>query len=277
MKIATWNVNSLNVRLQHVLDWLALAPVDVLCLQELKIVDEKFPHAALEAVGYRALSAGQKTYNGVALVYRASLQLDEADVVRNIPGFEDPQRRVIAATLDGVRIVSAYFPNGQAPGTDKFAYKLRWMAALRDWLKDELQRHDKLALGGDFNVAPEDRDVHDPQAWVGQNLVSVDEREALAQLNALGLHDSFRRFEQAPKAFSWWDYRMLGFRRNAGLRIDHILLSDALIEACGACEIDKRPRAWEQPSDHAPVIADLDKLPTHVSATEPPPPPTAVA
>ncbi|MBI0327900.1 exodeoxyribonuclease III [Burkholderia plantarii] len=255
MKIATWNVNSLNVRKQHVLDWLASSQTDVLCLQELKLPDEKFPKADLEAAGYRSWFTGQKTYNGVAILVRDTLGVDETDVVKNIPGFEDAQQRVIAATVNGVRIVSAYFPNGQAPGTDKFAYKLQWLDALQAWLKDELARHPKLALLGDYNIAPEDRDVHDPAKWEGQNLVSPEERAHFAALIGMGFVDAFRRFEQPEKSFTWWDYRMLGFRRNAGLRIDHILLSPALAATLSACEVDREPRGWEQPSDHTPVFA----------------------
>ena len=258
MKIATWNVNSLKVRLQHVIDWLELNRVDVLCLQELKLTDDKFPKAELEAKGYRSWFAGQKTYNGVAILVRDGLSVDESGIVRNIPGFDDPQQRLIAATIEGTRVVSAYFPNGQAPGTDKFAYKLSWLDALRQWVDEELRLHQRFALTGDYNVAPEDRDVHDPQAWEGQNLVSPEERAAFRALIELGLVDAFRRFEQPEKSFSWWDYRMFAFRRNAGLRIDHILLSPALAQTCTACEIDKTPRRWDQPSDHAPVIATLD-------------------
>jgi len=254
MKIATWNVNSLKVRLQHVITWLKESQVEVLCLQELKMTDDKFPVVELAAAGYSSLFAGQKTYNGVAILVRHGVAIEADSVVRNIPGFEDPQQRIIAATVgrvdgdaaSGMRIISAYFPNGQAPGTEKFAYKLQ-----------ELAQHPKLALLGDYNIAPEDRDVHDPKAWEGQNLVSPEERAAFAELQGLGLTDTFRLFEQADKAFSWWDYRMMGFRRNAGMRIDHILTSPALTPTVVACTIDKTPRAGEQPSDHTPVIAEL--------------------
>ncbi|AJX00409.1 exodeoxyribonuclease III [Burkholderia gladioli] len=258
MKIATWNVNSLNVRKQHVLDWLATSHADVLCLQELKLTDDKFPKADLEAAGYRSWFTGQKTYNGVAILVRDTLGVDETDVVKNIPGFEDPQQRVIAATVNGVRIVSAYFPNGQAPDSEKFVYKLQWLDALQAWLKDELTRHPKLALLGDYNIAPEDRDVHDPAKWEGQNLVSPQERAHFAALLEMGFVDAFRHFEQPEKTFTWWDYRMMGFRRNAGLRIDHILLSPALAGTLTACEVDRVPRTWEQPSDHTPVIATIE-------------------
>ena len=258
MKIATWNVNSLKVRQQHVMDWLETSQADVLCLQELKLTDDKFPRAEFEAKGYRSWFAGQKTYNGVGILVREGLQVDESTIVRNIPGHEDPQQRVITATIEGVRIISAYFPNGQAPGSEKFVYKLGWLAALHDWLAGELAQHARLALLGDYNIAPEDRDVHDPKAWEGQNLVSPEERAEFVRLIGLGLVDAFRQFDHPEKVFSWWDYRMLAFRRNAGLRIDHILLSQPLAEACTSCDVDKTPRKWEQPSDHAPVVAQID-------------------
>lgn len=258
MRIATWNVNSLKVRLPHVVQWLTQHQVEVLCLQELKLTDENFPLAALEAIGYRSVYAGQKTYNGVAILVRADItDFDEVDIVRNLPGFDDEQRRLIAATVNGVRVVSAYFPNGQAPGTEKFAYKLRWLAALETWVRGELATHERFALLGDFNIAPEDRDVHDPVRWEGQNLVSQEERASFARLIQSGLVDAYRLFEQPDKGFSWWDYRMFAFRRNAGLRIDHILLSPALVQRCTACTIDLEPRRLEQPSDHAPVVATL--------------------
>ncbi|SDV47587.1 exodeoxyribonuclease III [Chitinasiproducens palmae] len=258
MRLATWNVNSLKVRLPHVLDWLAANPIDALCLQELKMSDDAFPIAALHEAGYQSFFAGQKTYNGVAILVRNGLTIDEATVVRNMAGFEDPQQRLIAVTIEGVRVISAYFPNGQAPGTEKFAYKLRWLDALQAWLAGELATHPRLALLGDFNIAPEDRDVHDPAKWIGQNLVSDEERDAFRRLLALGLSDAFRLFEQEEKAFSWWDYRMFAFRRNAGLRIDHILLSESLRAACTGAHIDREPRKREQPSDHTPVVAEID-------------------
>ncbi|MGH8765191.1 MAG: exodeoxyribonuclease III [Burkholderiales bacterium] len=253
MKLAAWNVNSLKVRLPHLTDWLALAKPDVVCLQELKLEDPKFPRAELEAAGYQAAFSGQKTYNGVAILARSAL----ADVSAGMPGFVDDHKRVIAATVNDVRVVCVYCPNGQAVGSDKYEYKLRWFAALRDYLATELQRHALLAVAGDFNVAPEDRDVHDPKAWEGQVLVSAPERAALAALTELGLKDSFRLFEQPDKSFSWWDYRMLGFRRNAGLRIDHILVTQALAQRCTSSTIDKAPRKLERPSDHAPVVAEF--------------------
>lgn len=253
MKIATWNVNSLKVRLPHVLDWLAAHQPDALCLQETKTEDKGFPFEALEAAGYRPLHNGQKTYNGAAILTREAV----SDVVRDIPGFADEQKRVIAATLGDVRLVCAYIPNGSEVGSDKYAYKLRWLAALTEWLKQEVARYPKLALLGDYNIAPEDRDVHDPEAWRDKILCSVPEREAFRGLLALGMRDAFRLFDQPEQSFSWWDYRMAGFRRNLGLRIDHILLTAPLAEHCIRCDIDKAPRKLERPSDHAPVIAEL--------------------
>jgi exodeoxyribonuclease-3 len=254
MKLATWNVNSLKVRLPQVLQWLQTNPVDVLCLQETKLTDDKFPVAEIEAAGYQIAFTGQKTYNGVAILAKEPL----TDVVKNNPLFPDEQQRIIAATVGGMRVVCAYIPNGQAVGSDKYRYKLAWLDALHDWLADELRSHDNLAILGDYNIAPDERDVHDPAAWEGQVLFSEPERAAFRRLAALGLRDAFRLFEQPEKIFSWWDYRMMAFRRNMGLRIDHILLSPPLAARCSACEIDRLPRKWEQPSDHAPVIATLD-------------------
>ena len=253
MKLATWNVNSLKVRLPQVLQWLADNPVDVLCLQETKLTDDKFPLAEIEKAGYQAIYTGQKTYNGVAILSKYPM----SEVVKNNPRFEDAQQRIIAATIEGMRVVCAYFPNGQAVGSDKYQYKLRWIEALHDWLAAEMETHESLALLGDYNIAPEDRDVHDPAAWAGQVLCSEPERAEFQRLTALGLKDAFRLFEQSDKLFSWWDYRMMAFRRNMGLRIDHILLSTALSSRCTGCMIDKLPRKWEQPSDHAPVVATL--------------------
>ncbi len=253
MKIATWNVNSLNVRLPHVLDWLRDNQPDVLCLQETKQEDSKFPYAALTEAGYHAVHSGQKTYNGVAIISRHEM----TDVQLGIPGFEDEQKRVIMATIAGLRIVCAYVPNGQSLESDKYQYKLRWLTALNNWLALELLNHPKLALLGDYNIAPEDADVHDPLAWVGQVLVSEPERAAFKHMVELGLHDSFRLFEQAEGSYSWWDYRMAGFRRNLGMRIDHILVSNALLPDCTASWIDKAPRKLERPSDHTPVVLEL--------------------
>ncbi|MGV7210671.1 exodeoxyribonuclease III [Oxalobacteraceae bacterium A2-2] len=254
MKLATWNVNSLNVRLPHLLKWLDENPVDVLCIQETKLTDDKFPVAAIEAAGYHVAYSGQKTYNGVAILARQPL----ADVVKNNPRYEDAQQRILAATVGGVRVVCAYVPNGQAPDSEKFQYKMAWLSAFHEWIQEEAARHPQLAVMGDYNIAPEDRDVHDPAAWEGMVHVSPQERAALARLIDLGLKDAFRLFEQADKSYSWWDYRGLGFRLNKGLRIDHILLSPALAARCSACHIDRAPRKWEQPSDHAPVVATLD-------------------
>ncbi|MBC7415031.1 MAG: exodeoxyribonuclease III [Herminiimonas sp.] len=253
MKIATWNVNSLKVRLPQVLQWLADNPVEVLCLQETKLTDDKFPAAEIEAAGFHVVYSGQKTYNGVAIISMRPMQ----DVVRNNPHFADEQQRLIAATIDGIRVICAYVPNGQSLESDKYQYKLRWLAGLQTWITAELAAHPQLALLGDYNIAPTDRDVHDPATWVGQVLVSEPERAALQALIGLGLSDAFRIFEQADKLFSWWDYRQMAFRRNMGMRIDHVLLSAPLAQRCTACVIDKAPRKWEQPSDHTPVIATI--------------------
>ncbi len=253
MKLATWNVNSLKIRLQHLTDWLHSAQPDVVCLQELKLEDVKFPRDELAAVGYASVFSGQKTYNGVAILARSPLN----DVQMGIPAFVHEHKRVIAATVDGVRVICLYAPNGQAVGSEKYVYKLQWYAALREWLKDELTRHHQLAVLGDLNIAPEDRDVHDPKLWEGQTHVSEPERAEFRALLDLGLKDSFRLFEQAEKSFSWWDYRMVAFRRNAGLRIDFILLSEALAARCTSCAIDKAPRKLERPSDHTPVVVEL--------------------
>ncbi len=258
LTIATWNVNSLKVRLGHLLDWLAAHPVDVACLQETKLADDKFPAAELQQAGYESVFSGQKTYNGVAILTRRETVGVAADIQAGLPGFDDEQKRVLAATVAGVRVVCCYFPNGQAVGTDKYAYKLRWMAALHAWLQSELARCPHLVLAGDFNVAPEDRDVHDPKVWEGQVLFSEPEKEAFRGLMGLGLVDSFRLFDQPERSFTWWDYRMLAFRRKMGLRIDHILLSPELVARCRNCAIDIEPRRREQPSDHAPVTVTLD-------------------
>lgn len=253
MKIATWNVNSLKVRLGHLLEWLSREHPDVVCLQETKTENASFPQAELAAAGYRAVYSGQRTYNGVAILSRQ----DAVDVVEGIPGFDDEQRRVLSATFDGVRIVCAYVPNGQSVGSDKYQYKLRWFEAFRAWLRSELPVHSRMAVLGDYNVAPADEDVHDPKAWEGQVLVSEPERVAFRSLLGEGFKDGFRLFEQPSGSFSWWDYRMNAFRRKMGLRIDHILLSEALAPACTSCRIDAAMRALERPSDHAPVIAEL--------------------
>jgi len=257
LTLATWNVNSLKVRLPHLLDWLGTHRTDVVCLQETKLVDEKFPVVALADAGYAAAFSGQKTYNGVAILTRLDTVGAAHDVLSGIPGLADEQKRMIAATVAGVRVVCAYVPNGQSVGSEKYAYKLRWLEALTAWLRAELNQHRQLALAGDYNIAPEDRDVHDPAAWLGQVLFSEPEKQAFGGLIALGMKDSFRLFEQPERSYSWWDYRMMAFRRKLGLRIDHILLSDALAARCTGCTIDVEPRRREQPSDHAPVIASF--------------------
>jgi exodeoxyribonuclease-3 len=254
MKLATWNINSLNVRLAHVLEWTGTHVPDVLCLQETKLEDPKFPREALQNAGFEVAVHGQKTYNGVAILSRLAMK----DIASGIPGFEDDQKRVLAATISGVRVVCVYVPNGEKLGSAKFDYKMSWMGALRAWLKDELERYPKLAVVGDYNVAPEARDVHDPAVWEDKIHFTPPEREALHELFDLGLIDAFRLFEQPERSYTWWDYRMMAFRRKMGLRIDHILLSPDLAKRCTSCTIDVEPRKLERPSDHAPVIAELD-------------------
>jgi exodeoxyribonuclease-3 len=258
MRIATWNVNSLTARLQHVLDWLIANPVDVLCLQELKMSDDKFPLEVLKSAGYEAAVFGQKTYNGVAILSLAPVR----DVVKNITGFSDEQSRVIAATLETpkgpLRVVNGYFVNGQAPGSEKFEYKMSWLRALRDWLREELAAHPDLILLGDFNIVLEDRDSFDPVGLAETIHHTTEERDHFKALLKLGLVDSFRLFDQPPKSYSWWDYRMLGYQKNRGLRIDHILVSEPLVPRARSCVIDRIPRKWEKPSDHAPVVLELD-------------------
>jgi exodeoxyribonuclease-3 len=253
MKIATWNVNSLRVRLPHLLDWLAAQAPDAVCLQETKCEDASFPTAELDSAGYCSVHHGQRAYNGVAILSRS----EGGGVCRGIPAFADEQSRVIAADVGGVRLVSVYVPNGQSVGSDKYAYKLRWFEAFAAWLAGELAAHPRLAVLGDFNVAPEDRDVHDPLAWEGHVHVSEPERSALRRVIEVGFADAFRLFEQPEKSFSWWDYRMGAFRRNMGLRIDQVLLSPELARACRSCTIDTAPRKLERPSDHAPVLCEL--------------------
>ena len=253
MKIATWNVNSMKVRLPHVLEWLAANEPDVLVLQEIKQQTEAFPGEALAAAGYQSIANGQKTYNGVAVISRS----EAADAVLELPNFDDPQRRVLAATVDGVRVIDLYIPNGSEVGSEKYAYKLGWLSALHDFLSEEISRHEKLVVLGDFNIAPADEDIHDPVKWGESILASPPEREALRGVLDLGLTDVFRKFEHPEKTFSWWDYRAAGFRRNAGLRIDLILTTDAMTAACTASYVDKEPRTWERPSDHTPVVAEF--------------------
>ena len=253
MKLATWNVNSLRVRLPHLIDWLAANSPDAMCLQETKCEDAQFPAAELQAAGYCSLHNGQRTYNGVAILTRTPAP----EACRAIPEFTDDQSRVLAADHEGVRVVSVYVPNGQSVGSDKYDYKLRWLEALARWLEAELARHPRIAVMGDFNVAPEDRDVHDPRLWEGRVLFSLPERAALARLVEAGFVDAFRLFDQPERSYTWWDYRLNAFRRKMGLRIDHVLLSPALAAACTACRIDTAPRALERPSDHAPVICEI--------------------
>lgn len=254
MRIASWNVNSLNVRLPHVLQWCASAQPDVLALQETKLEDAKFPAAALREAGYEAAFSGQKTYNGVAILARTPI----SDVVHGIDGFDDPQRRILSATVGGVRVVNLYVVNGQAVGSEKYAYKLDWLARVTAHLAEEIRRHPRMVVLGDFNIAPEDRDVHDPAAWREQVLCSTPEREALRRMLDLGLHDSFRLFNQDAGHYSWWDYRQAAFRRDLGLRIDLVLVSEALRNQCRGATIEREPRTWERASDHTPVTVDIE-------------------
>jgi len=257
LRLATWNVNSLKVRLPQLLAWLNTRTVDVVCLQETKLPDQSFPTQELLDAGYQCHFAGQKTYNGVAILLRTA-RLGAADaVVTSLPELDDVQKRLIALTTEGIRVVCAYFPNGQSVGSDKYRYKLQWISTLTQWLRSELEKNDQLALLGDFNIAPEARDVHDPLLWEGQILCSDPEREGFRGLLALGLSDAFRLFEQPERSYTWWDYQNLAFRRKMGLRIDHILLSPALSKMCTACEIDVELRRQERPSDHAAVVATL--------------------
>ena len=258
MKFVSWNVNSLKVRLPHLLEWLARQAPQIVCLQEIKLEDARFPVEEIEAAGYRCVWSGQRTYNGVAILSRTVL----SDIAAGMPAFPDEQKRVVAATVgegaDAIRVVCAYVPNGQAVGSEKYEYKLNWLAAFRLWLEEEQKKNPRLAVLGDYNIAPADEDVHDPKAWEGQILCSPKEREAFRKLLALGLKDSFRMFTQPAKSFTWWDYRMNGFKRNLGLRIDHILLSPELAMRCRTCAIDLEPRRLQRPSDHAPVMAELE-------------------
>ena len=253
MRLAAWNINSLKIRLPQVVDWLSSARPDVLCLQETKIEDDTFPLAEIRSAGYQAIYSGQKTYNGVAILSKQHGK----ETVTAIPEFNDAQKRVLAATIENVRVICVYAPNGQSVDSDKYRYKLEWFAAFNNWLKAELTRYPQLAVLGDLNIAPEDRDVYDPQAWEGNVLVSPKEREAFRELLNVGLKDSFRLFDQPEKSFSWWDYRLGAFRRNLGLRIDHILLSSALAPYCKSSTIDIKPRLAGRPSDHAPVLAEI--------------------
>ena len=254
LKVASWNVNSLNVRLPHVLAWCAAAKPDILALQETKLPDERFPGDALREAGYHSLFSGQKTYNGVAILSRE----EGADMVTDVPGLDDPQRRILAATFGHIRVIDLYVVNGSEVGSEKFSYKMHWLEKVTDFISAELAQYEKLIVLGDFNIAPADRDVHDPEAWHEKILCSTQERNALERIMSLGLSDTFRFFEQAEKSWSWWDYRMAAFRRNMGLRIDLVLASKALLGQCSAAYIDREPRTQERPSDHTPVIAEFD-------------------
>lgn len=252
--IATWNVNSINTRLPHVTKWLLEYQPDVLAIQETKTLDSNFPSQAFHDINYQVIYAGQKAYNGVAIVSRVPV----AEIVTSLPDFEDEQKRIIAATVADIRLINIYVPNGQMVGSDKYQYKLRWLNALQRYLQQQLTQYKKLLLVGDYNIAPEDRDVYDPKALEGQVLVSPLERQAFFSLLECGLCDTFRLFEHEKVIYSWWDYRALAMQFNRGLRIDHILANTALSAQCVSCSIDKSPRKWPQPSDHAPVIAKFD-------------------
>jgi exodeoxyribonuclease-3 len=257
LKIATWNVNSLNVRLQHVISWLIENQPDILCLQETKQVNEKFEHDAFSAIGYHSYHNGQKTYNGVAIISKKELN----NINFNLPNFEDPQKRIISGILtnnnESIYIVSAYIPNGQAVDSDKFIYKMNWLNKFSEWVEKLTKKYDEIILTGDFNIAPEDNDCHDPDAWIGQNLVSPSEREAFKNILKIGFHDSYRKINPDLKEYSWWDYRMAGFRRNLGMRIDHILVSTKMVPNITHSYIDKKPRKLERPSDHTPVVTEI--------------------
>jgi len=253
MKIASWNVNSLRVRLPQVLDWMADAQPDVLGLQETKLTDDQFPEKAIRDAGYHVVYSGQKTYNGVAIMSRS----EPTDVVTDVPGLEDPQRRILAATIDGVRVLNLYVVNGQAVGSEKYDYKLHWLERVTEFVAAERERYDRMVVLGDFNIAPADADVHDPELWHERILCSTPEREALQRLMGLGFQDTYRLFDQPEGQYSWWDYRQAGFRRNRGLRIDLVLASQALAADCRRAWIDVEPRRWERPSDHAPAVAEF--------------------
>lgn len=253
MKIATWNVNSLRVRIEHVTDWMKANQPDVLALQEIKMPTDDFPVDVFADMGYQATVSGQKTYNGVAILSKEPAE----DIITDLPHLDDPQRRVLGATIDGVRVLDLYVPNGQSVGSDKYAYKLNWLKTLDAYLKEQLDEHRKMVVLGDFNIAPEEIDVHDPAKWEGSVLFSEPERKAFQDMLNLGFKDCFREMAPEDKTFSWWDYRMNAFKRGIGLRIDHILASERLFIRCESCHIDKEPRTWERPSDHAPVVAEF--------------------
>jgi len=254
MKIATWNVNSLKVRLPQVLDWLATSQADILCLQETKTTDENFPADEIAAAGYHVVFSGQKTYNGVAIISKQAA----GDIITDVSGLDDPQRRILGATIGDVRVLNLYVVNGQEVGSEKYAHKLHWLDKVTDHISAQLQQFERFVVLGDFNIAPDDRDVHDPEAWHERILCSTPEREALQKIQQLGLADTFRLFDQEEQSYSWWDYRAAGFRRNRGLRIDLVLASKSLADSCRACTIDKEPRRLERPSDHTPVMAEFE-------------------
>jgi exodeoxyribonuclease-3 len=254
MKIATWNVNSLKVRLPQVLDWLATSQADILCLQETKTTDENFPADEIAAAGYHVVFSGQKTYNGVAIISKK----EAGDIITDVAGLDDPQRRILGTTIGGVRVLNLYVVNGQEVGSEKYAHKLHWLDRVTDHISEQLQQHERFVVLGDFNIAPDDRDVYDPEAWHERILCSTPEREALQAILDLGLADTFRLFDQEEQSYSWWDYRAAGFRRNRGLRIDLLLASKALADNCRTCSIDKEPRRLERPSDHTPVMAEFE-------------------
>ncbi len=254
LKVASWNVNSLNVRLPHVLAWCEGAQPDILALQETKLTDDRFPVDELLEAGYHSVYSGQKTYNGVAILSREPA----TQVITDIEGLDDPQRRILGASIGDVRIINLYVVNGSEVGSEKYAYKMHWLKQVRRWIAGEMQRFDKVIVLGDFNIAPQDQDVHDPESWQGRILCSTAERQALQEILDLGLSDTFRQFEQEEKTWSWWDYRMAAFRRNMGLRIDLVLASEALAKICQAAYIDKEPRRQDRPSDHTPVVAEFN-------------------
>lgn len=256
LKVASWNVNSLKIRLDQVLNWLETTQTDILALQETKVTDEQFPHAAFKEKGYHIVFSGQPSYNGVAIISKYPV----ADIVMDIPNLIDPQRRILAATVAGIRIINLYVPNGSALDSDKFIYKCNWLEKVTAFITHELAIHEKLIVLGDFNIAPEDSDVHDPVLWEGSVHVSPQERAALSGILQAGLRDSFRQFPQEEQTFSWWDYRAAAFRRNHGLRIDLVLLSNALQSICRGSHIDKEARKTERPSDHAPVWVELEEI-----------------
>lgn len=254
LKIATWNVNSLRVRLPQVLQWLAETKPDVIALQETKVPDEDFPLMEIKAAGYECLFNGQKTYNGVAILSR----IMAVDAILDLPDMIDPQRRMLAATIADVRILNLYVPNGESIESVKYEYKLKWLNYLRNYIADQLQKYPKVIMLGDFNIAPHEHDVHDPQLWTGKVLFSDKERQVFHSMIEMGFKDCFRLHDQPEKSYSWWDYRLNSFKRNLGLRIDHILASQTLAQNCRRCYIDKMPRSWERPSDHAPVVAEFE-------------------